>query len=534
MQALDLELRRSFPVLKNAGGAPIHYLGYRVYDTDSLTISASDGALNSSPDALRYRLLNVDIRAGTPKLDSTHSKRSTTGLSFDSVWQENAVLPFEDDVNALRLAIWDQTDRAFKLAQKDFKQIKASQDVLVDEEDLADDFSPAGKVTYLQPATDRSPVNVDQWSSRLRRLSALFEQHRQVIRSSVTLSAEQVKRSIATSEGTRIEDSRAQFSITALAEAVADDGMRIWLYDQVLSPKLADLPDEQALAVKVKQLAAQVEKLRNAPPAEPYVGPAILRSKAAGVFFHEVFGHRAEGHRQKNEDEGRTFSNMLGKRIMPSFISVFDDPTCARLGSGTLNGFYAFDDEGVPAQRVTLVDKGVLRGFLLGRSPISSGAVSNGHGRCSANGKPVARQGNLIVRSTKTTSDAELRAMLIAETKRQRKPYGLIFDEIAGGFTVTQNWMPQVFKLLPLQVYKVYADGRPDQLLRGVSIIGTPLSALEKILCAGRNLATFNGECGAESGSVPVSATAPSLLLQTIEVERERKDQEKPPILPPP
>src|SRR5262249_51961403 len=157
--------------------------------------------------------------------------------------------------------------------------------------------------------------------------------------------------------------------------------------------------------------------------AEPYAGPVILRSKAAGVFFHEVFGHRAEGHRQKDEDEGRTFTKMVGKKIMPSFISVVDDPTSPILGKRWLNGFYRFDDEGVSASQVVLVDHGVLKNFLLSRSPIKGFSHSNGHGRCTPGGIPVARQGNLIVESSKTVPYNQLRQMLIAEVRRQHKPY---------------------------------------------------------------------------------------------------------------
>ena len=139
-----------------------------------------------------------------------------------------------------------------------------------------------------------------------------------------------------------------------------------------------------------------------------------------------------------------------------------------------------------------------------------------------------------MVDSSKRVPYAKLREMLIAEVKRQGKPYGLIFDEIAGGFTMTQAFVPQTFKLLPLRVWKVYTDGRPDQLLRGVDLVGTPLATIERIQCAADDDDTFNGTCGAESGWVPVSASSPSLLVGTIEVELQHKAQDKPPLLPAP
>lgn len=148
--------------------------------------------------------------------------------------------------------------------------------------------------------------------------------------------------------------------------------------------------------------------------------------------------------------------------------------------------------------------------------------------------RPCGKTGNLIIESSKQVPYKQLREALTGEIKKQGKPYGLIFDELAGGFTMTQTWMPQLFKLLPLRVYRVYADGRPDELLRGVSLIGTPLASLETIMGAADDCNTFNGNCGAESGWVPVSASSPSLLLKTLEVERQSKSQNKPPILPPP
>ena len=324
------------------------------------------------------------------------------------------------------------------------------------------------------------------------------------------------------------------YRLSTSAEALANDGMKVWLYDSVEARTAAELPDEKKFAQTVNDLAQSLEKLAVAQPAEPYSGPAILNGKAAAVYFHETLGHRIEGHRQKDMEEGRTFTKKLGQQIMPAFISVIDDPTCEELKSKSLNGSYGIDDEGVPAQKVTLVDHGVLKTFLCGRSPIKGCLHSNGHGRCAPGYQPTARQGNLMVLASKSVPYSELRKQLVEEAKKQGKPYGLIFDQIAGGFTVTQTMMPQSFKLLPLMVTKVFVDGKPDEIVRGVDLVGTPLTSLENIIQAGDDPDTFNGTCGAESGWVPVSATSPSLLIKTIEVERKANEQIKPPILLPP
>ncbi|MBZ0187439.1 MAG: hypothetical protein K8F91_14425, partial [Candidatus Obscuribacterales bacterium] len=224
----------------------------------------------------------------------------------------------------------------------------------------------------------------------------------------------------------------------------------------------------------------------------------------------------------------------VGQQVMSPFISVYDDPTQQSMGGVRLNGTYKYDDEGVPSQKVALVENGVLKTFLMSRSPVEGFPKSNGHGRCAPGRDPVARMGNLLVESEKTVPYPELKEMLIEEVKKQGKEHGLVFDDIAGGFTLTATSAPQVYSLQPLVVTKVFADGRPDELVRGVKIVGTPLTALEKIICTSDKTDTFNGVCGAESGMVPVSASSPSLLVGTLEVELKDKRQDKPPLLPPP
>jgi predicted Zn-dependent protease len=535
MKALESELQRSVEKLKNAGEAPLYFLAYRVYDVEDVAISGSYGALDGRRQGGRQRQLDVELRVGSPQLDNTHKVRAE-GFDMSELMSQFSGLqpvPYEDDEAALRAALWSATDRNFKDAQRKYTKVKANKAVKVEEEDSSADFSVRKAENH---GGAPAPFAVDRkfWEERVRKLSGVFKEFATLQRSSVTFNASRTRRACVTSEGTRIQDERVQYRLFMLVQTVADDGMQLWLYEgwEVTSP--ADLPDDAKLEATARALAEQLGALRTAPVAEPYAGPAILRSRAAGVFFHEIFGHRIEGHRQKDENEGRTFAKKVGQPIMPDFISVVDDPTRQRLGQTPLNGYYQFDDEGVPAEKVTLVDKGVLKSFLMGRSPVKGFPESNGHGRCSPGQQPCARQGNLSVESTKRVPYDKLRAQLIEEVKKQGKPYGLIFDDIAGGFTMTQSFMPQSFKLLPLRVWRVYPDGKPDEVLRGVDIVGTPLASLERILGAADDDAVFNGTCGAESGWVPVSASSPSLLVATIEVERQEKAQEKPPLLPAP
>lgn len=532
IDAMTRELKRSFEKLKNQGQAPLYFLSYRVSDTDSFAARATFGAINSF-NRNHSRLLDIEARVGSPELDSTHKIRSD---QFDGeMYLRSGSVEFsiDNDPDAIACGLWYMTDKAFKSAQQSFVQVKANKEVKVDEEDVSDDFGPGKVVVSIEKPVKMAPDD-NRWIEPMRRMSAIYKQYPEITTSYVSIDDDLTTSYITTSEGTKVQQTKKLARLLTGAGAICSDGMQVNLYDTVEAYDVNELPSEEEFSRRIKKLAQAVVALRNSHAGEPYVGPAILMPKAAGVFFHEVLGHRVEGHRQKDEEEGRTFTKKVGAKIMPEFISVVDDPTINKLGDMPLIGNYRYDDEGMPAERVQVVENGVLRHFLMGRSPIASFKQSNGHCRCQPGSSPVARQGNLMVESSQKVSEAKLREMLIEETKRQGKQYGLMFDEIAGGFTITQAFMPQSFSLLPLQVKRVWVDGRPDELLRGVNLVGTPLASLETIMSASDKIGTFNGVCGAESGWVPVSASAPSLLVRTIEVAREEKAQDKPPVLPPP
>jgi predicted Zn-dependent protease len=220
--------------------------------------------------------------------------------------------------------------------------------------------------------------------------------------------------------------------------------------------------------------------------------------------------------------------------VLPEFLSVVDDPTQRQLGGLSLSGSYEFDDEGIPARRVEVIQNGVLKSFLMSRMPVTNFMKSNGHGRAQPGLMPTGRQGNLMVTSSKTVKNSELRLKLIEEVKRQGKPYGLYFEDVQGGFTLTTRFTPQAFQVFPVMVWRIYPDGRPDELVRGVDIVGTPLVALNRILLTGDTIEVFNGICGAESGSVPVSAAAPAMLFSEVEVQKRPHPRNRPPILKPP
>jgi predicted Zn-dependent protease len=526
--AMQTELDRSFKTL-GSQEIPAYFIGYTLTDTQRAEVSGSNGALLSSSE-VRNRWMQVAVRTGDYNKDNTHK----VGERQLPSGGPGTVAPIDDDAEVLRRAIWLETDDQYRAAAEALIKIKTGREVKVETaEGQAPDFSKEQPHKSFGPQVsftlDRKP-----WEERVRAYTKSFRESPAILNSIVTFSALAQNVFQVNTEGTQLQFGQIRYRLELFIQGKAPDGMNIERYYNFdwVDPK--DAPDDKAVAVASGTLRKEMEGLVKAPINEPTVGPALLTGRAAAVFFHEVFGHRAEGHRQKDITEGQTFAKKVGEQILPPFLSIVDDTTRKKLGNEDLLGYYQFDDEGVPAQKVTLVDRGVLKNFEMSRSPLVGFPHSNGHGRRQLGATPVSRQGNLIVESSKMVTNGELRAKLIELVKQQGKPYGLLIDDIAGGFTFTGRGQPQAFQVQPLVVYKVFADGRPDELVRGVDIVGTPLAALTKIVATGDTPEVFNGYCGAESGSVPVSAASPAILTSELEVQKKETDTDRPPILPPP
>jgi TldD protein len=528
LAALRAELDRSLSTLGSKDPAA-YFLGYTVTDTQRVDVSGSNGALLNSNEG-RNRWLEVSVRVNSYDVDNTHK----VGERQMPSGGPGTPVPIDDDVDVFRRAVWLETDKQFRAASEAWIKIKTGKEVKAETaEGRAPDFSREEPRHFISPIlsifVDRRP-----WEEKVRTYTRAFRDSSAIINSIVTFSAQAQNVSQVSSEGTELQFGQIRYRLELFIQGKAPDGMdinRYFNFDWV-DPKEA--PDDKAVYAAESTMRKELEGLVAAPINDPTVGPALLTGRAAAVFFHEVFGHRAEGHRQKDVTEGQTFSKKVGEQILPQFLSIVDDTTMKKLGKQDLLGYYQFDDEGVVAQRVNLVDHGVLRNFEMSRSPLVGFPHSNGHGRRQLGATPVSRQGNLIVQSSKTVTNSELRAQLIELIKTQGKPYGLLIDDIAGGFTFTGRGQPQAFQVLPLVVYKIFPDGRPDELVRGVDIVGTPLAALTKIVATGDTSEVFNGYCGAESGSVPVSAASPAILTSELEVQKKESSTDRPPILPPP
>ena len=526
-QILQNELQRNFITLKQKADPPPYFMAYEVTEEEGQAINASMGALESKRGSHR-RTLDVTVRVGSPKLDNYHMVRGERAR-----FTPGAPLPLNDAPDAIRHSLWLNTDRTYRLAAQRLIQIKTSQQVNVADRDNLMDFSTEEPVVH-EEAPPQIHIDDGAWTKRLLKASAELAKSPGVLTSTVSMTAQRETKYLVNTEGTRLEFGRTFARILIVARGKAPDGMDLATMDTFEATDPARLPDQKTLEASIRKVTTDLQGLLHAPTVDPYIGPAILSGRAAGVFFHEIFGHRVEGERQRDEGEGQTFAQKIGQSVLPDFLSVIFDPTRRTMDGIDLFGWYDYDDQGVKARPVQLVQDGILKTFLMSRTPIQGIDRSNGHGRRQPGLEVEARQSNLIVESKKQVPDAQLRQMLIAEVKRQQRPYGLYFRDITGGFTQTQRSGPQAFTVIPLVVYKVFPDGRPDELIRGVNIVGTPLASFAKIVATSDHAEVFNGYCGAESGTVPVAAISPALLVSEIEVEKKDSPQDRPPLLPAP
>ncbi|MGA2445176.1 MAG: metallopeptidase TldD-related protein [Opitutaceae bacterium] len=528
--ALQAELDHSFTALK-AEPVPPYFLSYEVTENHRYVVSSTFGTLVNSTEE-RRRHLDIDLRVGDRTLDNTHPLRGNQGFAMANLAGGTVLLPIEDDPDAIRAVLWYQTDHRFKAAVEQLTKVKANMKVNVAEEDQSADFSAEPAEVFVQAPAD---LKIDRavWEEKLRRYTAPFAAYGNIYGARASLNVDAQTWWYVNSEGARLQTTQTTARLLIYATTKADDGMVLPRYETFFAFTPDQLPGDAEVLARVERLIKDLLALRTAPVIDPYAGPAILSGRAAGVFFHEVFGHRVEGHRQKGVDQGQTFKKMLGQPVLPASFTVYCDPTLDYFGKTALGGYYLYDNQGVKARRVTLVEGGVLKGFLMARMPIEGFPNSNGHGRKAPGLPVVARQSNLIVETAQPVSQEKLKEQLLQLVQEQNKPYGLYVEDIEGGFTLTGRFIPNAFNVRPLMVYRVYPDGH-EELVRGVDFIGTPLSVFSKVVAADDTPGIFNGICGAESGPVPVTGISPGLLLSQVEVQKKEKAQDRPPLLPAP
>jgi TldD protein len=435
---------------------------------------------------------------------------------------------------AIQQFLWRATENEYKRALFDYKNVRKELDNPATKKKTdAGDFSKETASHYYEPPIKDVSLLLDRsaWEDKLKRYTQPFLANKDIFNCDAVLQFTAERKYFASTEGSRVAQNMTYANLTISATIRTDDKDMVPLYLSYFAFTPDHLPDSQIILRDIQLMIIKLEKLKSAPLAEPYSGPAILHARSAGVFFHEIFGHRVEGHRLKSNDDGQTFKAQVGENVLPKTVDVIFDPTAYQYKGQDLVGAYAYDDEGVKARPVRVVEKGVLRNFLMSRTPLEGFATSNGHGRAAAGAHAVSRQSNLMVETTKPLSMEDLRKMLIKECRKQDRKYGYLFKEVTGGFTNTDRYSANVFNIMPTEVYRVYVDGRPDELVRGVDLIGTPLAMFAEITAAGNDNEIFTGVCGAESGGVPVSAIAPSFFVRRVETQKKPKHNVETPLL---
>lgn len=526
LDIVKTELTRNFKELQKESNPP-YYISYNITDIEKINISASFGNLINN-DSVSQRILDIDLRVGDYNFDNTHIIRGSsfnfgggTGFEF---------LPLDNNALAIKRKIWYSTDKVYKEAIETYEKAKSNAAVKVEQEDKSADFSKEKPVQYTE-SVEKLKIDRNKWIGYAKRLSNLFNSDPLIYDGSVSFQLENKTKYFVNTEGSKLKFDESSVRVFVYAKTKATDGMSLPLYESYFAFTPESLPPLGKIEADILKMISLLKELRDAPLMDTYSGPAILSGEASGVFFHEIFGHRVEGHREKDPSSSQTFKKSVGESILPDFIDVIFDPTIKERNGTELSGYFKFDDQGVKSEKVVSVEDGIFRSFLMARSPIEGFDHSNGHGRKQAGYNAVSRQSNLIVESHNKVNDEELIEQLREECNKQEKEFGLYFKTVQGGFTFTGRTVPNAFNVLPLVVFKIYADGRPNELVRGVDLIGTPLSTFSNILSTSERVGVFNGVCGAESGGVPVSASSPDILVSKIEVQKKKKSQAKPPIL---
>jgi predicted Zn-dependent protease len=532
LDAMGQELERTAGTLRLEAYDPPYFVGFQVRESSTVELAARAGALVTDASR-RDRRLAVDLRVGSHEFDSSGGDDVMVIGGDAPPWSAPREAPLDGDPVALRQALWLVADERYKEALVNLLRKRSREVHRPNDPGRAPSFSREAPVRHVGPSLPLA-LDAGRWRRALRDASAAFRDQPHVFDSQVHLTADRQIRWLATSEGTRLVTEQRLYAVHVLASARAPDGQLLEGGRDFYAADEAGLPGAATLQAAAREVASELAALVAAPAIDPYTGPAILEAEAAGVLFHEAVGHRLEGERLDDDKEGQTFQGQVGQVVLPVFLTVYDDPTLAAAAGTPLNGTYLYDDQGVPAQRATLIKDGRLTGFLLSRRPVKPFTASNGHGRAQGLRPPMARMANLVVESSRQVSAAALKQQLMAEARRQGKPYGLLIRDITGGNTNTQSWGYQAFKGTPRLVYRVDASSGAETLVRGVELIGTPLASINRILSTGDAPRVFNGFCGAESGYVPTATVAPAVLVGELELQRVAKVLERGPVLPSP
>jgi len=509
LSAMRAELERSKSQLKMENVDAPYYIEYRVFDLDQYSAEAAFGALRTDVRT-RMRLLRVVVRIGDYKQDSYFRQGEGT-IDF---------MPLDNDILALRHQLWLATDRAYKFAAEALTAKQAQLKELTIDQPV-DDFAHADPVQSVGPLATLN-FDPEPWKKMLQDASDLYKTDPAIESFESKLSFQVVNRYFVNSEGTVVRSGQSVYEMNSAASTQAADAMRLERDTGFTVGTLQELPSAVNFVARAATLVTTLKQLREAPVAEEeYRGPVLFSAHAATTIFGDLVGDNVLGHKPELGKNSRTtgaFAASYKSRVLPDFVSVVADPTVATYGGESLLGHYDIDDEGVRAQRVSLIENGTLVNYLIGREPIRDFPVSNGHARSQIpTGSPIPHNSNLIVTSSQPASKDDLKKKLIDMCQQRDLPY-CYFVETFGP------------RLTPRLIYKVWTKDGHEDLIRGAEFGDLDTRALRN------NLIAAGGDAHVDNHplNIPHSIVAPSVLFDELEVKRANTNKDKLPEYPAP
>jgi TldD protein len=543
-----------------------YYVEYRLLDLDFREISGEFGTLLSSNHA-RSRFMNVEARVGSYKLDSSNF---VSDDGFRGFIGSTGSVGIDRDYDSLRQDLWIATDQAFKEGIETYSRKQAYLSSLARQSDI-NDFSKAEPVHTIEPLVMADWTNRD-WDNEARETSAALRAFPQIYEGRVTYFLVFATEYLVTSEGTEIRTNRSFAAIESGMNALADDGMPIDHFFATYAPKPADLPTPDAVRKNLNVTATELVALRSAPTAQDYTGPVLFEARAAAPLLAQILGPAVNGARPPVSFTpvmeqllsglgGKSdWITRIGARVLPASVSVVDDPSAKEFQGTPLLGAYSVDDEGVRAQKVTLVENGTLKSELMSRRPGPDFDQSNGHGRAAFLSDAKPTMSNLFFTSKETMSAAELKKKFLDECRDQKLAYCIVVREMDNP-TISLLHQDDFQALLasygggagtgdrlPLLVYRVYPEDGREEIIRGARVIGLNSRAIRNIVGIGNDNYAYNymqsqingfagtalGAFGSAQNGLPASIVAPSLLFEEVEIRGARGEPKRLPLIPAP
>jgi TldD protein len=506
-------------------------MALRLHDSNTTTIQTSAGRLIRSKQQQSFTL-SSELRIGSPSLDNTRPLQE----NFDP---QTTYLPTNKIIDPLNtkevsLKAKRQIEWLYRKSRKKWHELQTNLALHPRSENQGWDHHKSQKI--YKHTTSAKTIQIDStqlkiWERDLKDLSMSLKDSLWIYESEFNFVSISTKSYLSDTDSNNVEKVESLCYLDIVFRTRGKHGEILQQFKKITFTKPPKRLNTKDLQKTKTDLLLKLVQNKKAPNIKPFAGPVILKGKAAAVYIHEVIGHRLEAHRFKIEEDGRTFYQKVGEKIAPNWIDIIDDATQTHFHTTPLNGHYTYDDQGVKSKKVELIKDGILKTFLIGKASPNDTLFSNGHSRGNLNKLPSSRMANTQLIAQKTMDSTTLMKTFKNLIKKSDKNIGYIIYDLSGGFTFTDQTMPQTFKLTPFYLTEYNIKTGKETVVKNADISGTPLVSLNQIIAAGENSSVFNGYCGAESGWVPVSSISPDLLFKNMELETQYHEKHLPPLL---